>query len=261
MHDLAETLLDQAHALSDDRRRAPRYEHVRVGLSWGLRLERGGHQGSERLRAAADAADGMRRGASAVERPLLRAAGVLGRHAPGPAATTVERHLARHDVARPRAACRTSRRSTTALLVHVARARALERAGDADAAADPARGGARPPPARRAEPHALGHPGARPAPDAGRGVVRPAEPRGQGRARRLHRGPRGRAVGAAAGAGAVAADPAGARPAAPRARPGRRARAGRPAHRPARTAAPSTASSTRPSPRRPCAGRAPGRRS
>ena len=133
MHDLAETLLDQAHALSDDRA-GPAYEHVRVGLSWGLRLERGGHQGSERLRAAADAADGMRRGASAVEQPLLRAAGVLGRHAPGRAATTVERHLARHDaLALARVPYLPSQHDR--LLVHVARARALERAGDADAAA------------------------------------------------------------------------------------------------------------------------------
>ena len=138
MHDLAETLLDQARALSgppvNGGRATTGYENVRLGLSWGLRLERGGHGGSDRLRGAADVADGMRRGAGAVERPLLRAAGVLGGHAPGPATTTVERHVARQDaLALARVPLVPSQHDR--LLVQVARARALERAGDVGAAA------------------------------------------------------------------------------------------------------------------------------
>jgi diguanylate cyclase (GGDEF)-like protein len=133
MHDLAESLLDLAGALSDDHDTTV-YERVRLGLSWGLRLERGGRQGSDRLRGAAEVADAMRGGADAVERPLLRAACVLGRHAPGAAPTTVERHLARQDaLALARVTLVPSQHDR--LLVHVARARALERAGDAGAAA------------------------------------------------------------------------------------------------------------------------------
>jgi diguanylate cyclase (GGDEF)-like protein len=127
LHDLADALLDQA-AETD----TTGYERVRLGLSWGLRLERGGRPGGERIRAAAALAADLRPDAAPEQRPLLRAACVLARgHAP--ATTTVARHLARQDAA-ALARERTVASHHDRLLAHVARARALERADEVAAA-------------------------------------------------------------------------------------------------------------------------------
>ena len=124
VHDLAEPLLDQVEGAG--------YERVRLELSWGLRLERSGRPGGARLRAAAELAVGLRRDAAPEQRPLLRAASVLGREH-GPATTTDAARVARRDAA-ALARERPVPSRHDRLLVHVARARALERAGDVAAA-------------------------------------------------------------------------------------------------------------------------------
>ncbi|GAA4772039.1 GGDEF domain-containing protein [Actinomycetospora chlora] len=124
MHDLALSQLDPD--------RPGGYEHVRLGLSWGLRLERAGRRGVERMRAADEAAAGLRRSAPPEERPLLRAATVLARGT-GPAATAALRQAARRDAeALTRGDPVPSQHDH--LVTQLAAARALERAGALDAA-------------------------------------------------------------------------------------------------------------------------------
>ncbi|PVZ07975.1 GGDEF domain-containing protein [Actinomycetospora cinnamomea] len=120
VHDIAETLLDQVGGAG--------YERVRLRVSWGLCLERGGRPGGERMRAGAAVAAELRPHAAPEQRPLLRAATVLARdHAP--ATTTVARHVARQDAA-ALARERTVPSQHDRLLTQIARARALERAGE-----------------------------------------------------------------------------------------------------------------------------------
>ncbi|MDD7940799.1 GGDEF domain-containing protein [Actinomycetospora lutea] len=128
LHDLADTLVAPP---GDDL--AGGYERVRLGVSWGLRLERAGRPGGERLGEALAVAGRLCRRASGTQRPLLAAAGVLACPSRGPAPTADERRLARRSAA-ALAAGNVVPSQHDRLVVELARARALERAGDDDAA-------------------------------------------------------------------------------------------------------------------------------
>lgn len=128
LHDLADTLVEQP---GEDG--AGGYERVRLGVSWGLRLERAGRPGGERLREALAVAGRLCHHAAGTQRPLLAAAGVLACPSRGPAPTPDERRIARRGAA-GLAAGNVVPSQHDRLIVELARARALERAGD-DAAA------------------------------------------------------------------------------------------------------------------------------
>lgn len=136
MHDLAEVLVDQAgfDGGDDSGDGDLSYERVRLGVSWGLRLERAGRRGEDRLREAADVAERMQHRAAPAERPLLRAAAVLARAEPGVATRSDERDAARRDAA-DLAGDEPVPSQHDRLITRLARARALERAGDPEAAA------------------------------------------------------------------------------------------------------------------------------
>ncbi|GLZ48528.1 diguanylate cyclase [Actinomycetospora sp. NBRC 106375] len=135
MHDLAEPLLEEAGAGDPSRESgALAYERVRLGVSWGLRLERAGRRGQDRMTGAAAVAQDMRRRAAPEELPLLRAATVLARTAPGVATTAAARQASRRDAeALARGDLVSSQHDR--LVTHLAAARALEHAGDTEAAA------------------------------------------------------------------------------------------------------------------------------
>ncbi|MHC1562390.1 GGDEF domain-containing protein [Actinomycetospora sp. C-140] len=137
MHDLAEPLLagaGTALAGSSPDTAALAYERVRLGVSWGLRLERAGRRGQERIADAAAVAGEMRRRAAPEELPLLRAATVLARTATGVATTEASRQASRRDAeALTRGDTVPSQHDR--LVTRLAAARALEHAGDTEAAA------------------------------------------------------------------------------------------------------------------------------
>ncbi|MEJ2862275.1 GGDEF domain-containing protein [Actinomycetospora flava] len=128
LHDLADTLVEQP---ADDGTGG--YDRVRLGVSWGLRLERAGRPGGERLRDALAVAGRLCHHASGTERPLLAAAGVLACPSRGPAPTPEERRVASRGAA-ALAAGTVVPSQHDRLIVELARSRALERAGDDDAA-------------------------------------------------------------------------------------------------------------------------------
>ncbi|MFC5141122.1 diguanylate cyclase domain-containing protein [Actinomycetospora rhizophila] len=128
LHDLADTLVEQPGDGG-----AGDYDRVRLGVSWGLRLERAGRPGGERLGEALAVAGRLCHRASGVQRPLLAAAGVLACPSRGPAPTPDERRIARRGAA-ALAAGHVVPSQHDRLVVELARARALERAGDDDAA-------------------------------------------------------------------------------------------------------------------------------
>ncbi|GAA4914457.1 diguanylate cyclase (GGDEF)-like protein [Actinomycetospora succinea] len=128
LHDLADTLVE--HPGEDG---TGGYERVRLGVSWGVRLERAGRPGGERLGDAVALASAIGPRAAGVQRPLLAAAGVLACPDRGPAPTAEERRIARRGAA-ALAAGHVVPSQHDRLIVELARARALERAGDHDAA-------------------------------------------------------------------------------------------------------------------------------
>lgn len=127
LHDLADTLVERAEDPTSG------YDRVRLGVSWGLRLERAGRPGGERLAEALALAGRLCHRAAGTQRPLLAAAGVLASPHRGPAATPEERRIARRG-ATALAAGNVVPSQHDRLVVELARARALERAGDDDAA-------------------------------------------------------------------------------------------------------------------------------
>ncbi|MDD7966699.1 GGDEF domain-containing protein [Actinomycetospora lemnae] len=135
LHDLAGTLVDQAWGSTPteiDGASPCGYDRVRLGISWGLRLERAGRPGGDRLATAAAVAATLRP-ATPDQQPLLVAAAVLADPARGPAPTDAERERARRDAAvLGRGDPVPSQHDR--LLVELARSRALERAGEDDAA-------------------------------------------------------------------------------------------------------------------------------
>ncbi len=139
MHDNAAPLVERARLLDVDGPDSPasrscEYEQVRVALSWGLRLERAGRPGAERMLAAASTAGGLLPRAAEDQRPLLQAALVLARAPVGPAGGPAERAQARRDAA-ALAADGGFASQHDRVLVSIAGARALERAGEPGTAA------------------------------------------------------------------------------------------------------------------------------
>ncbi|MEJ2888110.1 GGDEF domain-containing protein [Actinomycetospora aeridis] len=131
LHDLADTLADDSEASSGHAPGA--YDRVRLGVSWGLRLERAGRPGDDRLADALAVAADLAPVASPAQRPLLLAAEVLARPGRGPAATAQERDRARRDAA-ALGGDGVVPSQHDRLLVELARSRALECAGDEDGA-------------------------------------------------------------------------------------------------------------------------------
>lgn len=132
LHDLAGTLAEQPGDGVDPAECG--YDRVRLGVSWGLRLQRAGRAGGDHLDDAAAVARRLSPHASPARRPLLAAAAVLAHPGRGPACTPDERGAARRD-ADALAAATPVPSQHDRLLVALARARALERAGDDEAAA------------------------------------------------------------------------------------------------------------------------------
>lgn len=128
LHDLADTLVGPP---GEDVTSG--YDRVSLDVSWGLRLERAGHLGGERLGEALAVAGTLGHRAVGPHRPLLAAAGVLACPSRGPAPTPDGRRAARRSAA-ALAAGNVVPSQHDRLVVELARARALERTGDADAA-------------------------------------------------------------------------------------------------------------------------------
>jgi diguanylate cyclase (GGDEF)-like protein len=152
MHENGAVLLERAQVMAEEAgdemaAAVARYETVRLGLSWGLRLERAGRDGGPRLQAAASSAGAMLACGPPLpddHQPLLHAARVLGRRLRPPYHHDDGRPAASgHDAARHDAA--TLERLHQAdggfpslsdhLITELARARALERVGRLDDAA------------------------------------------------------------------------------------------------------------------------------
>lgn len=153
MHENGAGLLDRARVLAEEGgdemgAAVARYETVLLGLSWGLRLERAGRDGGPRLQAAASTAGAMLACGPPLpedHQPLLHAARVLGRRLRPPYHHDDGRPAASgHDAARHDAATLQRLHETGAgfpstadrLITELARARALERVGRLEDAAD-----------------------------------------------------------------------------------------------------------------------------